>query len=123
MNKKLPRRLLALSVCVILLLCACASTENTSGAPSSDSDALTWTRWNGFDAEGDGETYPYVLVTRGDAPLKDSETYRVAFTANIYTEEVGQTYNVQVEEGTLSTFVRTWLEEQGTVSPDGNTWE
>lgn len=36
------------------------------------------------------------LVTRGDAPLKDSETYRIAFTANSYTEEVGQTYNVQV---------------------------
>ena len=59
----------------------------------------------GFDAAGDGEAY------------------RGAFTANSYTEEVGQTYNVQVEEGTLSTFVRAWLEEQGTVSSDGNPWE
>lgn len=47
----------------------------------------------------------------------------VAFTAASYTEEVGEAYNVQVEEGTLSTFVRTWLEEQGAVSPDGNPWE
>lgn len=77
----------------------------------------------GFDAAGDGEAYPYVLVTCGGADLKDGETYRVAFTANSYTEEVGQACNVQVEEGTLSTFVRTWLEEQGTVSPDGNPWE
>ena len=77
----------------------------------------------GFDAAGDGEAYPYVLVTRGDAPLEDGETYRIAFTANSYIEEVDQTYNVQVEEGSLSTFVRTWLEEQGTVSPDGPPWE
>ena len=54
---------------------------------------------------------------------EDGETYRVAFTANSYTEEVGQTYNVQIEKGSLSTFVRIWLEEQGTVSPDENLWE
>ena len=77
----------------------------------------------GFDAAGDGNAYPYVLVTHGDMELEDGETYRVAFTANNHTEEVGQACNVQVEDGTLSTFVRTWLEEQGTVSPDGNPWE
>lgn len=77
----------------------------------------------GFDAAGDGEAYPYVLVTRGGVPLEDGETYRVAFTANSYTEETGRTYNVQMEEGTLSAFVRAWLEEQGTVSPDANPWE
>ena len=78
---------------------------------------------NGFDAAWDGETYPYVLVTSGGTPLEDNETYRIAFVANSYTEEVGRTYSVQVEEGTLSTFVRAWLEEQGTVSPDRNPWE
>lgn len=41
MNKKLPRRLLALSVCLTMLLCACASKENTLGAPLSDSNVLT----------------------------------------------------------------------------------
>lgn len=71
----------------------------------------------------DGETYPYVLVTRGDIEPENSETYRIAFTANSYTGEVGQTGNVQVEDGSLSTFVRTWPEEQGTGSPDGNPWE
>lgn len=117
----------ALSVCLTLLLSVCASKENTINASSSNpnSNALTWTRWNGFDnfLELASETYPYVLVTRGGAPLEDDETYRIAFTANGYAEEVGETYNVQVEEGSLSTFVRTWLEEQGTVSPDGNPWE
>lgn len=77
----------------------------------------------GFKAAGDGEAYPYVLVTRGDIELEDGETYRVAFTAASYTEEVGEAYNVQVEEGSLSTFVRTWLEQQKTVSPGGDPWE
>lgn len=77
----------------------------------------------GFDAAGDGETYPYVLVVRGGGEPDDDETYRVAFTAASYTEEIGEAYNVQVEEGSMSTFVRAWLEEQKTVSPDGNLWE
>ena len=37
--------------------------------------------------------------------------------------DMGQAYDVQVEEGTLSTFVCAWLERQKTVSPDGNPWE
>lgn len=65
----------------------------------------------------------YFCESTADFTLEDGETYRIAFTANSYTEEVGQTYNVQVEEGSLSTFVRTWLDEQKTVSPDGNPWE
>ena len=78
--------------------------------------------YNG-NATAAGATYPYVLVTLGSAPLEDDRTYQIAFTANGYTEEVGETYNVQGDEGSLSTFVRIWLEEQGTVSPDGNPWE
>ena len=45
-------------------------------------------------------------MTRGGSELEDSETYRVAFAAGSYTEEMGQAYNVQMEEGTLSAFVR-----------------
>ena len=62
MSKKLPRRLLALSVCLILLLSACTSGEKTPGAQSSDSDTLTWTRWNGFDnfLELADQTYPEI---------------------------------------------------------------
>lgn len=40
-----------------------------------------------------------------------------------YTEEVGQTYGVQVEKSSIKPFLLTWLEEQKTVSPDGNIWE
>lgn len=76
----------------------------------------------GFDAAGDGDAYPYVLVVRGGEPEND-KTYRVAFAASSYTEEAGEAGGVQVEEGTLSTFVRAWLEEQKTVFPDGNPWE
>lgn len=62
MSKKLPHRLLALSVCLILLLSACTSKENTPGAPSSDSNVLTWTRWNGSDdfLELASQTYPEI---------------------------------------------------------------
>lgn len=77
----------------------------------------------GFAGLEDGEAYPYVLVTRGGIELEDGETYRVAFTAAGYTEEVDEAYNVQAEEGTLSAFVRAWLEDQRTVPPDGNPWE
>lgn len=81
-----------------------------------------------------GSTREYAVMTMTGAQVKelaetgfdaagDGETYRVAFAANSYTEEAGQTYNVQVEEGALSTFVRSWLEKQGTVYPDGNPWE
>lgn len=62
MNRKRPCRLLALSVCLILLLSACASKGNTLDAPSYDSDVLTWTGWNGFDnfLELTGQTYPEI---------------------------------------------------------------
>lgn len=79
----------------------------------------------GFDKEGNGNVYPYILVTRGGVSLEDDEIYQIAFTANSYTEEVGQIYNVQVvkAEDFLRSTVRVWMEEQGRVSPDGNPWE
>ena len=46
-------------------------------------------------------------------------------SADSSTEGAGQAYNVRVvkAEEFLRSCVRTWLEEQGTVSPDGNPWE
>ncbi|MCM1534286.1 MAG: ABC transporter substrate-binding protein [Clostridium sp.] len=76
----------------------------------------------GFDMTGDGEPFPYVLETRGGGDLEDGETYRVAFLTRSYTEEVGEAYSAQVEKGSIRTFLREWLAEQGTVSPDGNPW-
>lgn len=77
----------------------------------------------GFDAAGDGNPFPYLLVTRGDAPLKDEETYLVAFFMEGYTKEVAEAYSARFCTGSFKLFLRIWLEEQQTVSPDGNPWE
>ncbi len=76
----------------------------------------------GFDQAGDGESFPYVLTVKGGGELEDGRTYRVAFPMHSYTEEVGSAYGAQVEKGSLRTYLREWLEAQGTVSPDGAPW-
>lgn len=77
----------------------------------------------GYELDGAAEPFPYVLVSRGGVELEDDKTYQVVFLMKGYTEEVGQRYDVRVETGSLRDFLRAWLEEQGTVSPDGNVWE
>lgn len=76
----------------------------------------------GFDPEGSGAPLPYLLVTRGGAPLEDAAAYQVAFLMEGYTEEAGEAYSVQVCKGSLRELLRAWLEKQGTVSPGGNPW-
>ena len=76
----------------------------------------------GFDLAGDGNPFPYVLVTRGGGELEDGRTCQVAFLMKSYTEETGAAWGAQVERGSVRTFLREWLEEQGTVSPGGNPW-
>ena len=77
----------------------------------------------GFDLVEGGEPYPYAFVVKGGGELEDGETYRVAFLAQSYTGEAGQAYRAQIEKGSIRTFLRDWLTEQKTVSPDGNAWE
>lgn len=77
----------------------------------------------GFDEAGDGNPFPYVLVTKGNKELEDNETYQVAFLMQGYTEETANAYNARVIEGSLREFLHAWFEEQKTVSPDGNPWE
>ena len=77
----------------------------------------------GFDAEGDGNSFPYLLVTRGDQELNDNTEYLVAFFMNGYTQETADAYSARICTGSLRLFLRAWLEEQKTVSPDGNPWE
>lgn len=77
----------------------------------------------GFNPDGEGEAYPYVLVTKGGSKLEDGKTYQVAFLMESYTRETGELYHAQVEDGSFRTFLREWLKEQGSVSPDGNPWE
>ena len=77
----------------------------------------------GIDAAGDGNSFPYLLVTKGDIELEDDTVYQVAFFMQGYTEEVAEAYSAQVHEGSFRNFLRTYLEEQETVSPDGNPWK
>ena len=67
--------------------------------------------------------YPYILVTRGDKELVDSEVYAVAFLNKGYTEKVSQKNLAEIHDGSLLDFLRIWLVEQKRVSPDGNPWE
>lgn len=76
----------------------------------------------GFGLAGDGEPFPYVLVAKGGGELEDGAAYQVAFPMGGYAEEAGLAYSARVEEGSLQAFLRAWLEEQKTVSPDGNPW-
>ena len=77
----------------------------------------------GFDPEGDGEPFPYVLTVRGGGEPEDGEVYQVAFLMKGYTEEAAGAYSAQVREGFLRDFLRSYLEEQKTVSPGGNPWQ
>lgn len=77
----------------------------------------------GFDAAGDGNPFPYLLVTQGDTELKADESYQIAFLTQGYTEETAKEYSAQVHTGSLKEFLHAWLKEQKTVSPGKNTWK
>ena len=77
----------------------------------------------GLCVEGGQEPYPYLLVTKGGAELEDDAVCQVAFLAQGYTEEMAETFSAQVCTGSLREFLRAWLEEKKTVSPDSNPWE
>lgn len=77
----------------------------------------------GFNPDGEGEPYPYILAAKGGSKLEDDKTYQVAFLMESYTHEIGGLYHAQVEDGSFRAFLREWLKEQGSVSPDGNPWE
>lgn len=76
----------------------------------------------GLDLFGNGNPFPYVLVTRGDQELVDEETYQIAFPTGGYTQETADAYSARIETGSLRAIVQDYLKEQGTVSPDGNPW-
>ena len=77
----------------------------------------------GFDAAGDGKGFPYVLVTRGNRELEDDAVYRVALLVGGYTEETAERLHIDTEEYQLQAALRTYLTEQGTVSPGSGSYE
>ena len=77
----------------------------------------------GFDANGDGNPYPYLLVTRGKKELAEEGLYRVAFLMQGYTEETAEAFSAQVHTESLKNILINYLQEQKKVSPDQNPWE
>lgn len=77
----------------------------------------------GFDLFGNGNTFPYILVTKGDIELADEDVYRIAFLKEDYTKETALAYSAQVETASLRAILKAYLEEQKTVSPNGNLWK
>ena len=77
----------------------------------------------GFDPEGDRNPFPYLLVVKGGGKLEDDAVYKIAFLQKGYTQETADAYSAEIIQGSLRTFLRTWLQEQRSVSPDGNPWE
>lgn len=77
----------------------------------------------GFDLNGDGNCFPYIYTVKGNKEIDDSTSYKVVFPMNGYTEQTADKYGAVVEKGSLREYLRKWLTEQKTVSPDGNPWE
>lgn len=77
----------------------------------------------GFSLSGDGEPYPYILVTKGGKEPEDDQICQVAFLMRSFSKEIGEQYNARTEEGSFQNILRQWLTEQQSVSPDGNPWE
>lgn len=105
---------------------------STTICPASDGEYVVMTMTgaqakelarSGFDAMGDGDPFPYLLVTRGGRELEDNVSYQVAFFIGGYTEETAQTYSAEIRTGSFRSFLRAYLEEQKTVSPGQNPWE
>ena len=75
----------------------------------------------GFDIDGNGNPYPYLLFTKGDADLEDETVYRLAVSSAELTEEM-QTQATKTEvspAGAIEEYVRSL----GTVSGETIVWE
>ena len=75
----------------------------------------------GFDIDGNGNPYPYLLFTKGDAELEDETVYRLAVSSAELTEEM-QTQATKTEvspAGAIEEYVRSL----GTVSVETIVWE
>lgn len=69
----------------------------------------------GFDLYGDGNPFPYILVTKEGLTLDDNTVYEVAFTNKGWTDEVGEMG--QAEQVTIDNFLNLYTETLGSISP------
>lgn len=75
----------------------------------------------GFDLQGDGNPYEYLLFTKGDKELADNTVYKLAISTGELTEEM----RIQAEETAVSPTeaIGQYLKELKTVSVDRIRWE
>ena len=73
----------------------------------------------GFDLNGDGNTYAYVLALREGIELQDDKVYEVATVPGNYTEEIGELGKVSFTDvdGFLNAYTEA-LGDYGTLSKD-----
>ncbi len=75
----------------------------------------------GFDLNGDGNPYPYLLFVKGDGGLSDEEVYTLAVSSGELTEEMAA--KAMQTEISPAEAIETYLRELGTVHPDELSWK
>ena len=72
----------------------------------------------GFDLNGDGHPYPYVLVTKEGLSLEDGETYTVAMVPGGYSDAIGE--KGQAEVIPVDDFLNIFTNTMASISPLSN---
>ena len=75
----------------------------------------------GYDVNGDGEPYPYLLVTRGGMDLEDDATYRLVTSTMDLSSDVRET--LPVLEITPADAIRNYIMELGVFGASDIVWE
>lgn len=78
-------------------------------------------RDDGFDLDGNGIPYDYLLFTKGDMELEDETVYRLAVSSGELTEEVKE--NAAETEVSPAQAIEAYVRELGTVNEDVICWE
>ena len=77
--------------------------------------------WTGFDENGDGNTYPYVLVTPEGFEIDDSTEYKVYFAG--ITEEVAAESTMEDSQIVGLTAMEEYLDGVDTLKPADIIWK
>lgn len=75
----------------------------------------------GFDLDGNGMPYEYLLFTKGDMELEDETVYKVAVSAGELTEDMSA--GAEKMEISPAEAIMNYLQELGTVNAEALAWE